>query len=362
MKVLIIPQVDRFGGTLTFFRRLILIHREQQFSTAVLLSPGSISPELKTFLDASKVETYIRKFPSIPFWIPFLPAVFDLLSCLPALRKFRPDLVVVSVGTTGALLSPLLLPVPGLMVMHGYPTQRQGRFVKRLFRLAASKKNAFVSVSKFAASEITRRLGLPSDRIGVIHNPYTHPRQVEASGRKDIVLTLGHVVWYKNPEIWLAVARKVVLQRPDICFTWVGDGDMLEKMRASVREDGLDGAVIFRGFDEDVEMFYHKAAVYFQPSILESQGISVVDAMARGIPCVTSNAGGLPEVVIDGQTGYVSPPDGVDAFAENILRLIGDAALRDEMGSAGRYRATTVFSPVIQEDKFLDLYSRLIRR
>jgi glycosyltransferase involved in cell wall biosynthesis len=155
----------------------------------------------------------------------------------------------------------------------------------------------------------------------------------------------------------------MVLQaRPDVLFVWVGDGELLDSMRAEINALGLDDRIRFSGFVAEPSTWYETAQVYFQPSLRESHGIAVLEAMAHGLPCVVADTGGLPESVVDGETGYVCPPADSADFAGRITELLGDAALRESMGDAGRQRVEKCFSEELQEQKIMALYERLVNK
>jgi len=100
----------------------------------------------------------------------------------------------------------------------------------------------------------------------------------------------------------------------------------------------------FLGFQENVAELYNQSDIYFQPSLMESHGIAVVDAMMMGLPCVVSNAGGLPESVSHEKTGYIVDPNDTDTMVEKILNLLEDENVRKSMGEAGKERYKIKFS------------------
>ena len=96
--------------------------------------------------------------------------------------------------------------------------------------------------------------------------------------------------------------------------------------------------------------------IYLQPSEVESQGISVLEAMRFGLPCVVTAVGGLPETVRDGETGFVAPPGDSGALASAILELIRNPGLRHRLGIAGSQRYFTEYSFSIWESRMRRLH------
>jgi glycosyltransferase involved in cell wall biosynthesis len=129
-------------------------------------------------------------------------------------------------------------------------------------------------------------------------------------------------------------------------------------------EDGPDGRIggatlRFLPFEEDpvaVARHYHAADVYVHPARAETFGLSVLEAMACGVPVVASDAGGIPEVVTDGETGLLFPAGDPRRLAEQILRVLADADLRRRLSEAGTERARSQFSLERQVDRYLEWY------
>lgn len=358
MKVLVIAEIDGFGGTLSFLLRLLDIHNKNGIESALL-----IEKKLKTAVAMEKIaatgcKVYFCANRKKPFLNPYLTFFYDFTAYYSAFRDFRPDLIVASNGTPGQMAGVLFFPIPVLFVMHSYAGTKFMLPVRLLWKFAEKLRNSFVTVSRFAAKEIASALGVQSESIHVLYNSFK-PVQSSSFNKSPIVLTLGHVEWYKNPDVWLKVAQDVIARHPDVKFVWLGAGRMLEQMQDKVQTLGLSGRIALPGYCDDVGRFYGEAQVYFQPSLIESHGIAVVDAMAHGLPCVSSNVGGLPESVLDGDTGFTCSPNDVRGFADRITTLLGDHSLRDRMGNVGRRRAEALFTETIQERKILDFYQQM---
>jgi len=106
----------------------------------------------------------------------------------------------------------------------------------------------------------------------------------------------------------------------------------------------LRDRVRFLGWTPNVERLLNCTDVFVCSSWFESFGLALVEAMACGIPVVSTNRGGPAEIVLDGQTGYLTPPGRDDLIADRALRLLADEQLRRRMGEAGRSRVCQSFS------------------
>lgn len=261
----------------------------------------------------------------------------------------------------------LVYPVPVIFALHTAPSRevrnkkRTGMrfFVNSMCKLA---NKYFLTVSEFSANSIHKYLGVPAQSIKVIHNSYRSNIDVIMSTfESKMVLTIGHLNDYKNPQTWILVVKKVLTMRPDIRFVWVGDGDAFEALHLEINQLGLEKQVFLPGYYQNVDDYYNRATIYFQPSLIESHGIAVVEAMAHGLPCVVSNIGGLPESVVDGETGFLCSPNDVECFSQSLLKLLNDPILRTRMGKAGQQRTEALFSEAIQEQKLMNMYVSVLK-
>jgi N-acetyl-alpha-D-glucosaminyl L-malate synthase BshA len=124
----------------------------------------------------------------------------------------------------------------------------------------------------------------------------------------------------------------------------VGDGPDLPDAAAQVRAAGLSDAVRFLGDQEQVVQLLSASDLFLMPSAQESFGLAALEAMACEVPVVASRVGGVPELVADGVTGFLFPPDDLESMANASIRLLTDAALHSRMAAAARQRAAERFA------------------
>ena len=139
-----------------------------------------------------------------------------------------------------------------------------------------------------------------------------------------------------------------------------GDGSQREALAQQAREAGLP--VEMAGFVSDVPAFLGQTGLFALSSRSEGLGLVLVEAMAAGRPVVATRVGGVPEVVVDGETGLLVEPGDVDALAAAIRRLLADPALAQRMGAAGRERVRALFSAERMAEQTAAVYEELIRR
>ena len=128
----------------------------------------------------------------------------------------------------------------------------------------------------------------------------------------------------------------------DYTLTVLGDGIYFNRIKKYVKNNGLSNNILFMGHVRDVENYYSNCDVLLHPSNLESFGMSLLEAGASGKPCVTSNVGAIPEIVLDKKTGYVS--ETVEELIERVDSLMRDEEVRLRMGADAKKRILSKFT------------------
>lgn len=204
--------------------------------------------------------------------------------------------------------------------------------------------------------------------IRVVPNPVA-PQFLEAPAAdrsgEQIVVTAGRFHPAKGFDVLLDAMPAVRAQVPGVRLVILGDtlsghDDYAEQLRRKAAP--LGGAVEFAGRVERPESVWRHARVYVQPSREEPFGMSALEAMATGLPVVATRSGGLVEVVADGVTGILVPPNDARALADAIVRVLTDTALADAYATAGRTRAREQFTLARTVDDMQAVYAGARRR
>src|SRR5262249_1496011 len=140
-----------------------------------------------------------------------------------------------------------------------------------------------------------------------------------------------------------------------------GRGPEQRRIEEEARRLGLTARVRFLGLRTDVARLLPAADVFLLTSISEGIPLTLIEAMAARLPIVSTNVGGVSEVVEDGVTGLLAPSGDADELSRQVLRLIAEPALRRELGERGRARAETHFSERQMLVAYAELYEEMPR-
>jgi glycosyltransferase involved in cell wall biosynthesis len=152
------------------------------------------------------------------------------------------------------------------------------------------------------------------------------------------------LVPHKGQRHLIEAAHLVIHEIPDTRLVILGEGELREQLERQIREHHLEKHVLLPGFRTDVIGCIKGFDVFAMSSVTEGLGTSLLDAMACGKPIVATSAGGIPEVVVNGETGVLPPPRDHPAWARAIADLLKDERLRARMGQAGLARVRQHFT------------------
>lgn len=164
----------------------------------------------------------------------------------------------------------------------------------------------------------------------------------------------------KGHDLLLAAVPGVLERHPSARFLLFGKGPLRERIESRVAEMGLQEAVYLPGFRSDLDRIRAGLDLVVHPATAEGLGVAVLEASGSGLPVVAGAHGGLPEIIEDGETGFLVDPTDPDALARAISALLDDPGLRARMGKAGRARVASLFSVDRMVDEHLALYRDLL--
>lgn len=227
---------------------------------------------------------------------------------------------------------------------------------------AARRTDAVVAVSHNAADAALNLEWVPADKVSVIWNgvdlgPEPVPRIL--SSRAICVARLNRV---KDHETLLRALRLIADRRPGVELELVGDGPQAGRIAGLRDELGLARHLTLSGACSDVRARLDRADVFVMTSLSEGISLTVLEAMAAGLPTVVTAVGGSPEIVVDGVTGTLVPPRDPAAVARAVQAILDAPTRAAEMGRAGRQRVAEHFNIQRMVRDYEALYERLLSR
>ncbi len=290
-------------------------------------------------------------------------------------RAEKPDLVHTH-GCLSGRIAGRLLKIPVVYTKHGQvrtggesgvalgPTGFAKRTANRL--AAGALSDGIIAVSKIVRDELIES-GIKPSLIATIPNgidlpPYLSVSKRESPRRAPLVGTVARLHESKALDVFLDAAKLVLASEPSARFIIGGTGPMEEVLKAKIRELRMEPYIKMPGFVADVPGFLSELDVYVLSSDHEGIGLAVLEAMAAGLPVVATAVGGVPEAVVDGQTGFLIPPRQPKALAQAIVRMLVDPDMATTMGNAGRQRACELFDAKVMAERTVSVYLRLVSR
>jgi len=239
------------------------------------------------------------------------------------------------------------------------------RYGERRRRLACRVANRLATRVMANAEAVRRNVheaeGCPLDRIVVVPNGIDLGRIPSAGpAAAPVVGTIGRLATKKGQADLLEAAPLVLDRVPAATFLLVGDGPLRGDLERRARELGIADRVRFRGAVPDGAAVLPELSVFALPSHMEGMSNGLLEAMAAGLPVVATDVGGNPEVVVDGETGFVVPPRDPAALAEAILVLLKDPDRGRAMGAAGRARVAEHYTVQRMVARLEALYASLL--
>ncbi len=260
---------------------------------------------------------------------------------------------------------------------HGFGFHdRQAWWIKGLYvlveRWAAALATALVFVSK-SNQDYARRHGLGDPgsyvliRSGVKLSDY--PARCNAAEKKQslglapdarVILSVGNFKPQKNPEDFLALARRVAAADPRAAFVFVGDGPLRGKLEAGLAQAGLQGRFLLAGWRRDVAELLAASDIFVLTSYWEGLPRALVEAMKSGVVPVCYATDGVIDLVRDGENGYLIAPGDADAMTRRVLGLLSDEPARRRLAAAAADSVGLEFDIDHMVRQQEDLYLRLL--
>jgi L-malate glycosyltransferase len=249
-----------------------------------------------------------------------------------------------------------------------YPLSRSG-----LARMRYQAAQCIVAISHFVEKSVLES-GMPAEKVAVVYDGVEVPplptpearRQARqrwgATGEDRLLGCIGYLLPEKGQEIAIRALSTLQAKIPGARLLLAGDGPCRRPLQALVRQQGLQDAVIFAGFVDDVSQVYAALDVFVFPSLAEPLGTSLLAAMAWGLPVVAVAIGGLPEYVKDGENGLLVAQPDPELFSAEIRRLLNDETFGIALGQKARSTIAERFSVHCMVENTIHVYEDVLRK
>ena len=277
------------------------------------------------------------------------------------LRRQPVDHLHAHFGMAPALLAMFvhqLTGIPYTFTTHAKDIYVDGDRQPELLRAQMQHSEAVVTISEYNRRYLLSQLGPAAHgKVRRIYNGldlqrFTYERPATAAAETPVILSVGRLVEKKGLGDLLAAVE--ILRRRGSCFRVeiIGGGPLQPTLEADVLRRGLKDVVTFRGAlpQEEVRRAYQRATVFALPCIVTSQGdrdgipTVLLEAMASGVPVVSTAVSGIPELIDSGHDGLLVGPHDPGMLADALGLLLADAELRDRLAQAARHKIETEFA------------------
>jgi glycosyltransferase involved in cell wall biosynthesis len=270
-------------------------------------------------------------------------------------------------GTLTARLARIPVAIVSRRSIDVYPRARD----RWACRIADRLADCVIAVAQAVRDHAHVTDGCPLGKIVVIPNGIARlppsagvdpSAALQVGAGEHVIGTISRLVWKRGNEELLEAAALVRQAIPSATLVVVGDGPRRAALEARARELGLNGGVRFLGAVPQAARLLPHFDVFVLSSVLEGMSNSLLEAMAAGRPVVATRVGGNPEVVVEGETGFLVPPRDARALADAVLRLLRDRELAHRFGQAARRRVESQFTLEQMVQRMEDLYADLLAR
>ena len=298
------------------------------------------------------------------------------------MREIRPHVVHTHTAKAGAVgrAAAILAGVPVVVhtfhghVLRGYFSPAKTAVYRTIERTLARRTDRLLTVTPRVRDELLALgvgsaaqytpvpLGFDLDPLLAAERRRGELRAELGVGAAPLVGIVARLVPIKAHEVFLTAAVRVRQALPAARFLIVGDGELRGALEARVTSLGLGDAVRFLGWGAGLDRLYAGMGVLVLTSRNEGSPVALIEAMAAGVPVVSTNVGGVADVVDDGVNGWLAPMDDDAALARHVLAVLADPAQARSMGQRGRAKVAATYDAGRLVGDIEGLYEDLVRQ
>jgi glycosyltransferase involved in cell wall biosynthesis len=245
---------------------------------------------------------------------------------------------------------------------------------RRLYnRICLRRRDRVVGVGRAVEEALVIKEGIPERRVEVIYNGVSLERRTDSTAairsevrsalnlaaHQFVIIQVARLDYLKDHRTAIDALTRLVVMVPEATLLLVGDGPERSGIEREIEMRGLGRHVRLLGVRRDVERLLASADVFLLTSISEGIPVTLIEAMAAGLPVVSTDVGGVAEIVRDGETGFLAQAHDGHGLAESLKRLADDVPLRAAMGQRGLARAHERFSDRQMHNAYARLYRQM---
>ncbi|MBW3466601.1 glycosyltransferase [Arthrospiribacter ruber] len=294
---------------------------------------------------------------------------------LKVIQEFKPHIIhgAIFEGMSMAAIGGKLGKVPVVILeetSHPVGRSKKAIFLQRLFAKTADK---VIGIAPSVVRYLEEIVKLPKSKILLINNGVSLPRKVAEDDQKLLKEQLGiqeadFVIgsagrFYNEVKRFTDILEAIkIVKKKKVKFLLLGQGQDQELIEKKAIDLGIRHQLILTGFQQDTAPFFSLMNVFCIASAHEGFGLVAAEAMLHRLPVVATRVGGLADVVVDLETGFLVPPFSPQSIAEKIQLLMEDEALRIKMGEAGYQRAIENYTAERYCQEIDQLYTSLLKQ
>jgi glycosyltransferase involved in cell wall biosynthesis len=364
----VIRQLEKGGAEKQLFYLVRGLNKDRFHPIIVCLTPGGYWKKRIKDLNVEIFE--IKK--------GHLSLFKQLVNLVKFLRKVKPDIVHTfmitanSYGRLGALLAGVPLIIVSERNIYNIGNDKK-RWQVALDKILFPFTKILICNTNTARLNLTKKYGYQLEKILTIYNgiDITDFKRRLVSKKpsikkfsRQVVGTVGTLKYQKNHRLFLDMARITLdhYQADNLSFIVVGDGALMGELQNYAVKRKIESKVRFLGQKNDIPMILNNMTVFANSSHYEGLCNATMEAMASGLPVVATDVGGNRELVVDGQTGFLTPPGDASALAEKVMSLLGNDALARKMGARGLEKISKSFTVERMVEQTEAVYYRLLNR
>lgn len=362
IKILEIIGDSTFAGAPRHLLNILQNLDEKKFSFFVISPPGPLAGEIRSLKQGIELE--IVPMASKLDW----KSIFQIRTII---KHLKPDIIHVHGTRAGSLgrLASVGLGIPVIYTEHLWTKHfRLSNRLNETFQIAGLWFLDLFTTLNIAVSQAVKDFMVSSqisreEKIIVIYNATKVPDEpAKIFSRKNFRLgTVATLGFHKGVQYLIGAMPKILAEFPQTTLEIIGDGEYRKPLEKLTKKMKLEKNIIFSGFVKDVNKSLKNFDIYIQPSLSESFGLAIIQAMSLGIPIIASNTGGIPEVVTTGKSGLLVEAGKPQAISVAIIAMLRDPKRAKDMGELAREEVKIKFNMSDFIDEMEQVYETLAK-